>query len=165
MAPGAATHDLAIGADDATPLVASSVAPGAATHDFWIGMSSVDKFDITYETTLKRRQRSQRGVGFPCLKSLPHSPKRTWLHAPLFQCCPRFSHKALNFRNRADVLCWRCRRITRKDAPIAHGEESARPCVAAVRLVGEASPAQPATVATRRSSTMLRASWDMVEGR
>ena len=40
----------------------------------------------------------------------------------------------------------------------------ARPYVAAVRLVGD-SPAQPATVATRRSSTMLRAGWEMTEGR
>ena len=31
VAPGAATHDMVIGADDAAPLVVSCVAPGAAT--------------------------------------------------------------------------------------------------------------------------------------
>ena len=37
MAPGAATHDMVIGAEDAAPLVVSCVAPGAATHDMVIG--------------------------------------------------------------------------------------------------------------------------------
>ena len=36
MAPGAATHDSVIGADNAAPFVASSVASGVATHDLVI---------------------------------------------------------------------------------------------------------------------------------
>ena len=37
VAPGVATHDLVIGTDDAAPLVASSVALVTATHDLVIG--------------------------------------------------------------------------------------------------------------------------------
>ena len=71
---------------------------------------------------------SARFTSFPCLKALPHPPKRTWFNAPQFLRCPRFADRALNCCNRADVLGRRCRRRTRKDAPIAHGVESTTLC-------------------------------------
>ncbi len=132
-------------------------------------MGSVDKLNITYETTLQRRECSLRGVGFPCLNALPHTPKRTWLNAPQFQRCPRTADRALNCRYRADVLCRRCRRRTRKDAPIAHGKKSAALCRDCE--IGRGS----LTCAARyrcyqkqkvvHNARMPGAGWDMAEGR
>ena len=124
----------------------------------------IDELDFSQEACLLRRESFKSGIGFPCLDTSPHPPMRTWFSAPLLQRCPISLMKRSTAATEQTYWAGAVTAAPGR-APPKRITRRTRPWVAAVRLVGEPPPAQLATVAMRRLSTIRRAGWEIAEGR